>query len=101
MRPSPDAYPSEAIECLSRLGHEAARSCCGYGLPGLMRALDSEERRVVLIADRQEIATDQFALYRIPLPKEFQTTTGKRSIRVSLAFGPRCDTLALSISACE
>jgi hypothetical protein len=48
---------------------------------------DSEERRVVLIADKQELATDQFALYRVPLPK-FQTTKGERYIRVSLAFDP-------------
>jgi hypothetical protein len=82
------SVPSEAIQCLNRLGDGAARICCGYGLPDPARALDSEERRVVLIADRQELATDQFALYRVPLPKEFQTTKGKRSIRVSLAFDP-------------
>jgi hypothetical protein len=41
----------------------------------------------VLIADKQELATDQFALYRVPLPK-FQTTKGERYIRVSLAFDP-------------
>jgi hypothetical protein len=50
--------------------------------------LDSEERRVILIADKQELATDQFALFRVPLPKEFQFTKGKRHIRVSLAFDP-------------
>ena len=82
------SVPTEAVQCLNRLGVEAARACCGYGVPDLARALDSEERRVVLIADQQEIATDQFALYRVPLPKEFQTTKGKRSIRVSLAFDP-------------
>jgi Subtilase family len=75
------SVPPEAIQCLSRLGDEAVRACCGYGVPHLARALDSEERRVVLIADQQELATDQFALYRVPLPKEFQTTKGKRSIR--------------------
>jgi subtilisin family serine protease len=80
--------PSEAIECLSPLGDGAALTCCGYGVPDIARALDSEEQRVVLIADHQELATDQFTLYRIPLPKEFQTTKGKRRIRVSLAFDP-------------
>jgi hypothetical protein len=80
--------PAEAVQCLSPLGDRAALSCCGYGVPDLARALDSEERRVVLIADRQELATDQFALFRVPLPKEFQTTKGKRRIRVSLAFDP-------------
>jgi hypothetical protein len=82
------SVPPEAMQCLNRLGREAVRACCGYGVPNLARALDSEERRVVLIADRQELATDQFALYRVPLPKEFQTTKGERLIRVSLAFDP-------------
>ena len=57
-------------------------------MPDLGRALNSEERRVVLIADSQELATDQFALYRVPLPKPFQTTRGDRHIRVSLAYDP-------------
>lgn len=82
------SIPAEAIQCLSPLGNGAALACCGYGVPDLARALSSEERRVVLIADKQELVTDQFALFRVPLPKEFQTTKGKRHIRVSLAFDP-------------
>ncbi|MFL9828082.1 S8 family peptidase [Rhodoplanes sp. SY1] len=82
------SIPPEAIQGLSRLGNGATIACCGFGVPDLARALDSEERRVVLIADHQELAVDQFALYRVPLPKEFQSTKGKRSIRVSLAFDP-------------
>jgi len=82
------SIPAESVQCLSPLGKGAALTCCGYGVPNLARALSSEERRVVLIADRQELATDQFALFRVPLPKEFQTTKGKRRIRVSLAFDP-------------
>jgi len=82
------SIPPEAIQCLNRLGGGAALACCGYGVPDVARELDSEERRVVLIADHQELATDQFALYRIPLPKEFQTTKGKRQIRVGMAFDP-------------
>lgn len=82
------SIPAEAIRCLTPLGNDAALACCGYGVPDLARALTSEERRVVLIADKQELATDQFALFRVPLPKEFQTTKGKRRIRVSLAFDP-------------
>jgi hypothetical protein len=80
--------PAEALQCLHHLGASAQRACLGYGVPDLRRALDSEERRVVLVADVQELATDQFALYRVPLPKEFQTTKGERHIRVSLAFDP-------------
>jgi hypothetical protein len=80
--------PTETVQCLDGLGKDAVRACCRYGMPDIARALDSEERRVVLIADHQELATDQFALYRVPLPKEFQTTKGARSIKVSLAFDP-------------
>ena len=82
------SVPTEAMQCLHQLGEEATRACCGYGVPDLARVLDFEERRVVLIADQQELATNQFALYRVPLPKDFQTTKGRRSIRVSLAFDP-------------
>ncbi len=80
--------PVEALQCLHRFGPDGQRACLGYGVPDVARALDSEERRVIFIADRQELATDQFALYRVPLPKEFQSTKGKRHIRVSLAFDP-------------
>jgi subtilisin family serine protease len=80
--------PTEALQLLNHLGADAQRACLGYGVPDVARALNSEERRVVLVADGQELATDQFALYRVPLPKEFQTTKGVRHIRVSLAFDP-------------
>jgi hypothetical protein len=80
--------PPEARQNLHRLGPDGQLACLGYGVPDVARALDSEERRVIFIADRQDLATDQFALYRVPLPKEFQSTKGKRNIRVSLAFDP-------------
>lgn len=80
--------PHEAVQCLASLGADAPRVCLGSGIPDIARALDSEERRVILVADKQELATDQFALFRVPLPKEFQFTKGERCIRVSLAFDP-------------
>jgi hypothetical protein len=80
--------PAEALQCLQGFGPDGQRACLGYGIPDVARALDSEERRVILIPDRQELATDQFALYRVPLPSEFQKTKGKRHIRASLAFDP-------------
>lgn len=64
------------------------RQCLGYGIPNEQRALASEETRVVLLADRQEIDLDQVAVYAVPLPAEFRQTKGRRSIRVSLAFDP-------------
>lgn len=81
-------YPQEALQRLNHLGNKAPRHCMGYGMPDVARALDSDERRVVLIADRQSLATDQFALYRVPLPADFQNTKGTRYIRVSMAFDP-------------
>jgi len=82
------AAPAEALRCLYRFSPEEQRACLGYGVPDVARALDSEERRVIFVADRQELATDQFALFRVPLPKEFQSTKGDRHIRISLAFDP-------------
>jgi subtilisin family serine protease len=64
----------------------AVRQCVGYGIPDHHRALASEERRVILVADAQELELDQMALYAVPLPKEFRSTKGKRSIRIALAF---------------
>ena len=80
--------PAETMECLRPVGGDAHRLCLGYGVPDVRRALNSEERRVIFMADHQEIQTDQFALYRVPLPKVFQGTKGSRHIRVSLAYDP-------------
>ncbi|MGX9393252.1 S8 family peptidase [Nitrobacteraceae bacterium UC4446_H13] len=80
--------PAEALRCLQGFDPNEQRACLGYGIPDVARALNSEERRVIFVADRQDLATDQFALYRVPLPKEFQSTKGKRHIRVSMAFDP-------------
>lgn len=80
--------PTEALQCLSQVSQDAHYLCLGYGVSDPRRALSSEERRVVFVADAQELVTDQFALYRVPLPKPFQSTRGKRHIRVSLAYDP-------------
>ena len=66
----------------------AVRQCLGYGVPQVERALASEETRVVLLADRQEVELDQVAIYAVPLPAEFRQTRGRRFIRVALAFDP-------------
>ena len=58
---------------------------CGYGQPNLERALYSAEGRVTLIAE-DEIPLDAIHLYEIPIPEEFQQTSGKRCVMVSLAF---------------
>jgi hypothetical protein len=66
----------------------AVRQCLGYGVPNENRALASEETRVILLADRQEMDLDQVAVFAVPLPAEFRQTKGRRSIRVALAFDP-------------
>jgi hypothetical protein len=86
--------PAEAISRLQpgyRTGAAlapAVRQCLGYGVPRVERALASEDTRVVLLADRQELDLDQVALYSVPLPAEFRQTRGRRFIRVTLAFDP-------------
>ena len=76
--------PIEALKCLQRLGGAGQRACLGYGVPDVARALDSEERRVVLIADKQELATDQFALYRVPVPKNSNQLRGNGTCALAL-----------------
>ena len=86
--------PDVAKHCLQPAADENAapgavvRHCLGYGLPDVTKALASEERRVILLADRQEMDLDQVTLYAVPLPVDFRTTTGSRTIRVALAFDP-------------
>lgn len=85
--------PREAATCLDQIGAEdppgpKARQCLGYGVPDPTRALASDDTRVALLADRQELDLDQVALYAVPIPEAFRTTRGPRTIRVSLAFDP-------------
>lgn len=64
------------------------RKCLGYGVPDLAHSLASADERAVLLADRQDLELDQVALYAIPIPKDFRDTTGRRTVRVALAFDP-------------
>lgn len=86
--------PSEAAKCINpamRRNEQpsaATRQCLGYGVPDLGHALASDDTRTVLLADRQDMELDQVALYAVPIPRDFQLTAGRRSIRVALAFDP-------------
>ncbi len=75
--------------CVRRLAAMAAADqarICGHGMVDMLRAAYSDDHRVVLYAeDRLEI--NHFAVYRVPIPTEFQGN-GRRTIRVSLAFDP-------------
>jgi hypothetical protein len=61
------------VDCSKMDGHRSSipsdvRALAAAMVFPTLRARTSEERRVVLIADHQELATEQFALYRMPLP---------------------------------
>jgi hypothetical protein len=58
----------------------------GNGHVDPLKAAYSDDHRVVYFADDQ-LEVDKFAIYRLPIPAEFQTG-GKRTIRVSLAYDP-------------
>lgn len=85
--------PAEVMRRLQPAAHHAkpgagVRQCVGYGMPDLAKALASDDPRVILFADRQEIELDQVALYAVPVPETFRKTKGSRTIRVALAFDP-------------
>jgi hypothetical protein len=53
----------------------------------ILRAAFSNDSRVVLYAE-DELIMDHIAVYRIPIPREFQTEPGNREISVTLAYDP-------------
>lgn len=78
--------PDSAERLLAPLGIDAKEKICGNGMVDTLRAAYSDDHRVVLYA-QERLAINQFAIYRVPIPGEFQTN-GRRTIRVSLAFDP-------------
>jgi hypothetical protein len=75
--------------CARRLaGMDAADQArvCGHGMVDTLRAAYSEDHRVVLYAE-DRLSINHFAVYRVPVPPDFQGN-GRRTIRVSLAFDP-------------
>jgi hypothetical protein len=80
-------YPESAIACLSQIDEADRNLVLGNGLIDIEKALNSDDNRVILYAE-DELSVDQFCVYEIPIPDEFQTTDGIRQIRVALAFDP-------------
>lgn len=72
---------------LTALGADAIRRVCGYGQVDLERAAFSDDARVILFAE-DELAIDHFAIYELPIPQLFQSTNGRRTIGITLAFDP-------------
>ncbi|UWQ93432.1 S8 family peptidase [Rhodobacteraceae bacterium M382] len=80
------SLPEEAERRLSGMDHADRYHIVGNGYVDPLKAAYSDDHRVVYIAD-DVLEIDKFAIYRVPIPAEFQTG-GKRTIRVSLAFDP-------------
>ncbi len=80
-------WPESAVACLTQYDYDSKRKILGNGLIDIERALYSDDNRVVLIRE-DTLGVDQFAVFEIPIPEDFQTTEGTRQIRVALAYDP-------------
>lgn len=78
------SVPDEADRVMSEYSLKDKVKIYGNGLVNPLKAAYSEDHRVVLYAE-DKLEMDQFAVYQIPIPKEFQKK-GRRTIRVSLSF---------------
>lgn len=81
------SIPEAAQLRLAPLGEDITRSVCGYGQVDLEKAAFSDDARVVLFAE-DELPIDHFAIYELPIPALFQSTNGRRTIQITLAFDP-------------
>ncbi|MDH2327961.1 S8 family peptidase [Cereibacter sp. SYSU M97828] len=80
------ALPEAADRALAAIAPDEKTRICGYGQVDTLRAAYSDDHRVVLFAE-ERLEINQFAVYRVPIPQDFQGN-GRRTIRVSLAFDP-------------
>lgn len=78
--------PQPAEQALAAVAQDDKVRICGHGQVDTLRAAYSDDHRVVLYAE-ERLEINQFAVYRVPIPPEFQSN-GRRIIRVSLAFNP-------------
>ena len=94
--------PEESVALLEQYGNGAIYSLCGYGKPDYERASYSDQKRVVLHAEAQ-LSHDNFHIFEIPMIEDYLSTTGRRSVTVSLAYDPpvrhtRIDYLGVKMS---
>lgn len=89
-------HSARAGECATRWmgdGHRGAEAekrilkTIGFGQPDIIRAAFSTEQRATLIAE-DEIELDRLHLYEIEIPNEFVSGSGRRLVRVTLAYDP-------------
>ncbi|GJM03904.1 MAG: hypothetical protein DHS20C08_24050 [Rhodomicrobium sp.] len=78
------SVPEEADRVLSGYNEKDVAKICGNGVVDPLKAAYSDDHRVILYAE-DKLEMDQFAVYQIPIPNEFQSR-GQRTIRVSLSF---------------
>jgi hypothetical protein len=79
--------PIEAASRLAALQDGAIGHVCGAGVADHIRGTYSDDARVVFYTE-DELASDHFAVFRIPIPPDYQTTAGSRHLRVTLAYDP-------------
>jgi subtilisin family serine protease len=79
--------PNAITERTGGLKGKAVHATCGHGVANAKYAASSEDDRVVLYAETS-LPLDHFAVFEVPIPAEFQTESGEKEIRVSLAFDP-------------
>ncbi|MGY6554566.1 MAG: S8 family peptidase [Wenzhouxiangella sp.] len=80
------SVPEPCMRRLAGLDVADRLRICGHGMVDMLRAAYSDDHRVVLYAE-DRLSINHFAVYRVPVPPEFQGN-GRRTIRVSLAFDP-------------
>lgn len=65
----------------------------GYGFPDIDECLESEDNRVVLMADMvkdsDKIKVDEINVFEVPLPYEFRKSKGTKTVSVTLAYNPK------------
>jgi subtilase family protein len=66
---------------------DATFRVAGYGRVVTENALTSSDHRVTMVA-QGTIGIDTFAIYAVPITDEFVGATGKKRIRVAMAFDP-------------
>lgn len=80
-------HPGRLLLTAGQTGRRTEFRYSGYGVAKLANALQSDDDRPVMFVE-DTLSVDRFAVYEVPIPPEFQTTKGRRRIRVSLAFDP-------------
>jgi subtilisin family serine protease len=79
--------PTPAAQRLADLENDAVWRICGNGHVDIEASNASEHNRVVLIRE-DALPVNRFAVFEVPIPQIFQSTRGRKRIRVALAFDP-------------